>query len=263
MELHVGTSGFSYKSWKGPFYPEKLAASKMLAFYAERLGAVELNNSFYRLPRRSVLEGWAEQVPEDFRFALKASRRITHFARLKDAGEPLGYLIENVRALGPRLGVVFFQLPPNLACDLGRLDAFLELLPEDLPTAFEFRHASWQSDDVAARLREHGASWVDVDGAPADGEAAAAPKPRLTATSDTGYVRLRAPDYDESALAAWARRIHDQPWQRAFVFFKHEDAGAGPRLARAFEAAFAREAERRGARPVRPAAAARRERDAG
>jgi uncharacterized protein YecE (DUF72 family) len=226
-DLLAGTSGFSYKEWKGPFYPEDLAASDMLAYYAERLPAVEINNTFYRMPKREVLASWAESVPARFRFSIKASRRITHFKRLKECGEEVAYLASQLEALGERLGVVLFQLPPQLALDLDRLKAFLTVLPEGLPAAFEFRHASWFDNAVLDTLREHGAALCVAD----TEEGVDAP---LAATADWGYVRLRRPDYDDSDLAGWAERLDGLGWSRAFVFFKHEDEGAGPRMAGRF-----------------------------
>ena len=135
MELHVGTSGYSYKEWKGPFYPEDLAAADMLRYYGERLGSVEINNTFYRMPKTSVLESWAEQVGDGFRFSIKASQKITHRKRLKEAGDETGYLVDTVRALGPKLGVLLFQLPPNLKADVERLEGFLAMLPEGTAAA--------------------------------------------------------------------------------------------------------------------------------
>src|ERR1700752_3956829 len=140
MNLYVGTSGYSYKEWKGSFYPEKLAAKDKLPYYATRLSSVELNNTFYRLPQPEMVESWKSQVPDDFRFSVKASQRITHFKRLKDAEEPTQLLLENVSLLENRLGVILFQLPPNMKKDLDRLKSFLEALPESTPSAFEFRH---------------------------------------------------------------------------------------------------------------------------
>jgi len=227
MRLSVGTSGFSYAAWKGPFYPEDLAASDMLAYYAERLPAVEINNTFYRLPRRSVLEGWAAQVPEAFRFAVKASQRITHQRRLKEAGDETRYLLDVTKALGERLGVILFQLPPNLKRDLERLDRFLELLPAGTRAAFEFRHASWLDPGVLERLRARSFAWVvndDEDGA----------APDFLVTAAWAYLRLRRPAYTRAELAAWAARVRSRDLAEAFVFFKHEDAGAGPRLASEF-----------------------------
>ena len=160
MQLIVGTSGYSYKEWKGSFYPEDLSAKKMLGYYGERLGAVEINNTFYRLPRlpkASVLENWAGQVPEDFRFSIKASRRITHFTRMKaEAREPTEYLLSTLETLGDRLGVILFQLPPNLKKDVDRLAGFLEILPDETPAAFEFRHESWNDDEVHSLLSGRG-----------------------------------------------------------------------------------------------------------
>ena len=147
MIIYAGTSGYSYKEWKGPFYPEKFPAADMLAYYAERLPAVEINNTFYRLPKESVLDGWAAQVPEQFRFSIKASRRITHFKRLKETDDETAYLLRALGTLGPLLGVILFQLPPNLKKDLPRLETFLDLLPPRAPTAFEFRHPSWFDED--------------------------------------------------------------------------------------------------------------------
>ncbi len=227
MRIQAGTSGFSYKSWKGTFYPEKLPAGEMLRYYSEQLPAVEINNTFYRIPKREVLERWAAQVPEDFRFSVKASRRITHFKRLKDAGEVTGYFLSAAAALGPRLGVLLFQLPPNFRLDLQRLDDFLSLLPEGTPAAFEFRHPSWADEPVYERLRARGMAWChsDTDDAPP-----AVP----VRTASWGYLRLRRSDYSEEDLQAWAGRVQETGWDSAFVFFKHEDAGTGSRLARRF-----------------------------
>ena len=152
MRVLAGTSGFSYKEWKGSFYPEDLPAEEMLAYYSARLPAVEINNTFYRMPKPSMLEGWAAQVPAEFRFILKASQRITHRKRLKEAGDEVAYFFQTAATLGERLGPTLFQLPPNLKKDLPRLEAFLEVLPPKAPAAFEFRHASWFEDDVFAAL---------------------------------------------------------------------------------------------------------------
>jgi len=230
VELHVGTSGYSYKEWKGFFYPEDLPAGEMLRWYGERLNGVEINNTFYRMPRASVLEDWASQVPEAFRFSLKASQKITHHKRLKDAADETEYLVRTARVLGPRLGVILFQLPPNLKKDVERLRSFLALLPADLPAAFEFRHATWHDDEVHDALRAHGAALCAADAEEGEDDAPVVP------TAPWGYLRLRRPDYSSADLERWARRIREQPWERAFVFFKHEDAGAGPRMAASFRA---------------------------
>jgi uncharacterized protein YecE (DUF72 family) len=222
--LLAGTSGWSYDAWKGPFYPPEIASREMLRFYAERLPAVEVNNTFYRLPRASVLASWASQVPEGFRFALKASRRITHLKRLRDVADETAYLLATAGALGPRLGALLFQLPPNLKLDLERLDAFLALLAQGTRAAFEFRHPSWADDAVHARLRERGFAWVVAD-------VEEAPPPDLVATADWTYLRLRRPGYAPADLAGWLAKLRASPASEALVFFKHEEAGAGPRLA--------------------------------
>ena len=223
MELYCGTSGFSFKEWKGQFYPEKLPANRMLAYYAERLPTVEINNTFYRMPRRNVLEGWAAQVPDSFRFSVKAPRRITHVKQLADCSEEAGYFFETLEALGSRLGVVLLQLPPHSRADVGKLKRFLELVPGDVPAAFEFRHPSWRDDAVLAALADRGAAWVTAD---TDGSDAA---PELPKTGRLTYLRLRGEAYSDAALRSWKLRC--APFERAFIFFKHEDAAAGPAFA--------------------------------
>ena len=231
--LAVGTSGYSYKEWKGPFYPEKLPAKKMLAWYGERLTGVEINNTFYRLPKPSVLETWASQVPDDFRFSIKASRRITHFTRLKpEAAEPTEYLLRTLETLGDRLGAILFQLPPNFRVDLDRLRAYLDFLPDGTPGAFEFRHGSWKDDEVHDLLRARGMALVCADTEESDDD-----EP-LVSTAEWGYLRLRRPDYTDDDLTRWATRIRGEKWRRVMVFFKHEDEGAGPRMAARFRELF-------------------------
>jgi uncharacterized protein YecE (DUF72 family) len=232
VKVAVGTSGFAYKEWRGTFYPEDLKEAGFLAYYAQRLGAVEINNTFYRMPKESLLLDWAAKVPESFTFVLKAPQKITHFKRLRDAGEELAYFLRTANVLGPRLGPTLFQLPPNLKADQPRLRDFLALLPRTWRAAFEFRHASWLTDETYGALREHGAALVCADVDAAAGEAEA-PAP-LVPTAAWGYLRLRRASYGDAALADWARRIKSQPWDAAFVFFKHEDAGTGPRLAEEF-----------------------------
>jgi uncharacterized protein YecE (DUF72 family) len=227
MRVRAGTSGFSYDEWKGPFYPQELPAKERLAYYATRLDTVEINNTFYRTPKASVVAGWRAQVGDDFRFVLKASQRLTHVKRLKDADGDLAHALEVYRAMGARLGALLFQLPPTFRKDLARLEAFLALLPDDLCCAFEFRHESWFGDELYAALHARRAALVvsDVDGAP---------EPPLVPTAGFGYLRLRRSAYAGEALAAWLARVRAQPWTEAFVFFKHEDAGTGPRLAGEF-----------------------------
>ncbi len=224
MNVLVGTSGYSYPEWKGNFYPEKMAAREMLRYYSERFPTVEINNTFYRMPTESVLNGWAAQVPESFRFVIKASQRITHFQRLRDCGELLAYLFRVTATLGARLGPLLFQLPPNFKQDVPRLQDFLAAMPERRRVAVEFRHASWFDDATFAALRAQGAALCVAD----TGEEPIAP---LVATADWGYLRLRREDFSDADLGEWARRIHAQPWGEAFVFMKHEEEGRGPKLA--------------------------------
>jgi uncharacterized protein YecE (DUF72 family) len=226
VTILAGTSGYSYKEWKGAFYPEDLPADAMLGHYGARLPAVEINNTFYRLPKEKVLESWCAEVPEAFRFAIKASRRITHLRRLKGAESEMEFLIGNLKTMGPRLGAILFQLPPNLKADPPRLEAFLELLPPRARAAFEFRNPSWFIDDVFECLKSRNCALVHVDGHETDEERSPVP---MTATADWGYLRLRREDYDEAALADWRKRITATPWGEAFVFFKHETLG--PQLA--------------------------------
>ena len=224
MNVRVGTSGYSYAEWKGNFYPEKIAAKDMLGYYAGRFPTVEINNTFYRMPKEELLNGWAGQVPESFTFVLKASQRITHIKRLKECGELLTYLFRVSATLGARLGPLLFQLPPNFRKDVPRLADFFQQMPERRRVAFEFRHASWFDDETFATLRANGAALCVAD----TGEEPAAP---LVATTDWGYLRLRREDFGDPELRDWARRIREQPWSDAFVFLKHEEEGRGPRLA--------------------------------
>lgn len=227
MTLYVGTSGYSYKEWKGSFYPEKIPAKEMLTYYATRLPAVEINNTFYRLPQKGVLENWKEQVPAGFKFSVKASQRITHFKRLKETEEETRFLLDTAAALGDRLGPVLFQLPPNMKKDLPRLESFLSCLPNEPKATFEFRHPTWFDDDVLELLssKNHALCISDTDDLPVT---------HIDKTADWGYLRLRRVNYSEENLVEWFRRVGEQNWNDAFVFFKHEDEGTGPRLAGQF-----------------------------
>jgi uncharacterized protein YecE (DUF72 family) len=227
MNLYVGTSGYSYPKWKGSFYPKELLAKQMLRYYGERFGAVEINNSFYRMPTAAGLAAWAGEVPADFRFVLKAPQQITHHRRLRDVGEAVAQFVEVAGALKKRLGPLLFQLPPNLKKDAARLREFLGLLPADRRTAIEFRHPSWFDDEVYGLLRDHRAALCIAE---ADDDL----EVPFVATADWGYLRLRRPDYDGAALKAWTKRVRKQDWRDAFVFFKHEDEGKGPQFAQRF-----------------------------
>jgi uncharacterized protein YecE (DUF72 family) len=228
MRVFIGTSGFSYAPWRGSFYPEKLPAAKMLAYYAERLDTVEINNTFYRMPAPDMLARWAGETPEGFRFALKSPRRITHEKKLADVADSLTRLREAAGALGQRLGPVLFQLPPFMKKDLPRLQAFVASLPPGLRAAVEFRHESWFSADVYDALRAR-----DVALCLAESEDLATP---VEQTASWGYLRLRRQDYDDVALAVWADRVRACTWDAAYVYFKHEDEGIGPKLAAKFRA---------------------------
>ncbi len=234
MKYWVGTSGFSYKAWKGSFYPEDLANDGMLAYYGERLNAVEINNTFYRMPKRSVLADWAGKVPDDFSFVLKASRKITHFKRLKNTEDELGYLVDVSGELGARLGPMLFQLPPNLKIDVERLRDFVSLFPKGFRAAFEFRNDSWFAEETYTVLGDAGVALVAAD-------TGADELPPVVATAPYGYLRLRREVYEPGDLDRWARTVSDQEWEDAFVFFKHEDEGAGPALAERFVAIAAPE----------------------
>ena len=231
--LLAGASGYSFKEWKGVFYPEKIDSDAMLPFYASRLPTVEINNTFYRMPATSMLENWAAITPAEFRFSIKASRRITHMARLKveSATEPLGYLYGNLAALGEKRGPVLFQLPPNLKKDLPRLTAFLALLPDDHRAVFEFRSDTWFDDDVYAALKGAGAALClseREDDAP----------PPLVETAPFGYVRLRLETYSDADLAAWAARLAATGWTTIHAYFMHEPTA--PAYALALMQAFPR-----------------------
>ncbi len=225
MTVHVGTSGYNYDAWRGSFYPGDLPAKRMLAYYAERFDTVEINYSFYRRPTEKILLGWAAQVPERFRFALKAWQRITHQKRLRDCADLVDSFADAARALGPRLAPILYQLPPNLKADLPLLREFLNHLPRDVRAAFEFRHASWFADETYQALREAGAALCV-----AESDDLATPAVR---TAPFGYLRLRRLDYDGAALSRWAEFARSYEGE-VFVYFKHEDEARGPAFANEF-----------------------------
>ncbi len=237
LTVRVGTSGYNYPEWKGTFYPADLPASKMLAYYVERFSTVEINATFYRMPTVKTLAAWRAAAPDGFTFVLKAPQRITHMARLRDVDEPLRYFCETARTLGPRLGPLLFQLPPNFKKAADRLDGLLARLPPDLRAAFEFRHASWFDEEVYGLLRKRNAALCI-----AETEDGATPS---VATADWGYFRLRAVAYTDDDLARWIAAIRrlGAGWRDAFVFFKHEEAGTGPALARRLVALLERAPE--------------------
>lgn len=232
MRHLVGTSGYNYPEWKGSFYPEKMPSAKMLPYYAERFATVEINNTFYRLPKEGVLQAWAAQVPEPFTFAIKASQRITHHARLKPEGaSAVEFLLKNTSALAGRLGPILFQLPPNLKKDFDRLRTFLDTLPADRRYTIEFRHESWFDEDVFAALRAR-----DIPMCIVEQPEFASP---VVSTASWGYVRLHRFDYDDAMMAEWAKRLAAQPWSETYVYFKHDEGiGSGPPAVDAFRRVF-------------------------
>ncbi|HEX2680490.1 MAG TPA: DUF72 domain-containing protein [Candidatus Dormibacteraeota bacterium] len=230
MNLHVGTSGYNFPEWKGTFYPAKMPEAQMLEYYAQRLGTVEINYTFYRMPNPKVVAGWDRVTPPGFTFVLKAPQRITHHARLRDVDDPLRYFLETARQLGGKLGAILFQLPPNFKKDLDRLNDLLTQFPPDVRCAWEFRHPSWFADDVYEALRGGNAALCVAD--TEDGHTP------LVATADWGYMRLRDEGYTPTALAEWRKTVEalGKGWHDGFVFFKHEESGIGPKLAQQFAA---------------------------
>lgn len=228
MTLRAGTSGYAFKEWKGAFYPPTLSDDEWLAYYASRFPTVEINNTFYRLPKQSVLQGWASRVPAEFTFAIKASQRITHHARLKpECADAVDFLLQNTAVLGDRCGPILFQLPPNLKKDVDRLRGFLGLLPSGRRYTIEFRHESWFDDEVFAILRDR-----DVALCVAEQDDFKCP---VQSTASWGYLRLHRLDYDDAALGEWAKCVSAQQWSETYIYFKHDEGnGSGPPAVDAF-----------------------------
>jgi uncharacterized protein YecE (DUF72 family) len=226
MKSFIGTSGFQYAEWKGNFYPEDLSAAKMLPFYSERFSTTEINYTFHRIPSAKTIENWNKLTPATFRFGLKAPQKITHWSKLRDCGDTIRYFCEVISGLGERLGPVLFQLPPTFKKDAAVLGAFLRELPSSMRAAFEFRHDSWFDDEVFELLKSsHAALCI------ADTEDLATPK---KLTTDWGYLRLRREDYAKVDVERWAKFVREQSndWSDVFIYFKHEEAGIGPKLAK-------------------------------
>ena len=225
MEIYVGTSGYSYKEWKGIFYPEKISPKEMLRFYAERFGAVEINNTFYHMPTESILASWAEQVPADFVFAFKAPQVITHVKRLRNVDAETEYLLRTLSVLDRKLGPILFQFPKSFHANPQALKDFLALIPRTMSFGFEFRSPSWLDGEILDLLREKGCSLCIAD-------AEENPTNEIINTAPWGYLRLRRADYTDADLSQWMKRILSQQWEKAFVFFKHEEeAKKGPEMA--------------------------------
>ena len=233
MTLRAGTSGYAFKEWKGAFYPPTLSDDEWLAYYASRFPTVEINNTFYRLPKQSVLQDWASRVPAEFTFAIKASQRITHHARLKpECADAVDFLLQNTAVLGDRCGPILFQLPPNLKKDVDRLRGFLGLLPTGRRYTIEFRHESWFDDEVFAILRDR-----DVALCVAEQDDFKCP---VQSTASWGYLRLHRLDYDDAALGEWAKCVSAQQWSETYIYFKHDEGnGSGPPAVDAFMKACA------------------------
>jgi len=232
MHVRVGTSGYQYKFWRGAFYEEKCKEADMLAAFASKLPTVEINNTFYRMPKTEVVARWAEQVPAEFRFAIKASRRITHIKRLREIGDDVRYLLDVTNALGDKLGVILFQLPPNLRFDLERLDGLLAALTPDKRYCLEFRHESWFNDEVYARLRTRNVALCLCD--EGEGERAVP----WVATANFGYLRLRREEYALAELQQVATQVQGERWSEVFSYFKHEPQA--PQQAAQLQSCFAR-----------------------
>jgi uncharacterized protein YecE (DUF72 family) len=230
MKIHVGTSGYGYKEWKGIFYPEKISPKEMLHFYGERLNAVEINYTFYHMPTAVTLASWAEQVPDDFAFALKAPQVITHLKQLRNVGEETDYFFRTLAVLDRRLGPALFQFPKSFHAKKNRsaLEDFLTLIPGNVHCAFDFRSPTWLDAGIAELLHERGCSLCieDIDENPAK---------EIISTAPWGYLRLRRSDYKDADLSEWLERILSQQWERVFVFFKHEEEAKGPELAMRFQ----------------------------
>lgn len=229
MKIYAGTSGFAHKEWKGKFYPEKISAKDMLRFYSGRLNTVEINNTFYHMPKKDVLASWAEQVPDNFVFALKAPQIITHIKQLKNVFEETEYLFGALQVLDRKRGPVLFQFPRSFRANRPALEDFLGIIPGDSACAFDFRSPSWLDDGITDLLRQKGCSWCieDTDENPAN---------EVVSTATWGYLRLRRSEYTDADLSRWAERVLSQQWERAFVFFKHEGEDAkGTKLAMRFQ----------------------------
>jgi len=220
----IGTSGFQYTEWKGTFYPEDLPANKMLPFYAERFSTTEINYTFHRIPAAKTIDNWKQLTPDNFRFALKAPQKITHWSKLRDCADTLRYFYDVVSGLGEKLGPVLFQLPPNFRKDTFVLGDFVNGLPGGMRAAFEFRHESWFDEEVFDLLKTSKAALCI-----ADSEKLTAPK---VSTANWGYLRLRREDYSKIDIEHWVEFVRAQRgWDDVFIYFKHEEAGIGPKLA--------------------------------
>lgn len=226
----IGTSGFAYREWKPKFYPQEVTSKNFLAYYASNFSSVEIDGTFYRMPKENVIEAWKRNTPEGFRFALKASQQITHWQRLTTPSEALNYWLKTIGGMGERLGIALYQLPPSFRANFGRLAAFLDALPNDMPSAMEFRHESWFVDECYHLLEQHNVALCIHD-------SNEGPTPiRLTAPMT--YVRLRRDEYTDALRAEWTARIRGwvNDGVEVFAYIKHEDNPDAPLIARQFAA---------------------------
>lgn len=225
-DLYIGTSGFAFKEWKGNFYPEGTTDKQMLSYYSKVLGSVEINYTFRRMPSESTLENWKAQGSEGFLFTLKAPQRITHSRRLKDAKEDVDEFVRRAKKLEDRLGTILFQLPPTMKYERERLEGFLDDLPPDVRYAMEFRHESWDAEEVKDLLKGRSVAFCG-----ADTEA----KPLKAVPDPDGhvYMRLRKEEYTDGELVEWGHRIRKtlDSGSDVFCYLKHEGGGVGPQYA--------------------------------
>ncbi len=232
MRAWIGTSGYNYPEWRGSFYPSKLVAAQMLPYYAERFASVEINNTFYRMPSAQAVLGWSEATPARFRLTLKAPRRITHQARLRDCAAAVEHLLRMASTLGEKRGALLFQLPPYQRKDCGLLADFITTLAPDSCAAFEFRHPSWFDDELYTLLADRGLALCI-----ADSERLSTP---VRVTASYAYFRLRDEGYTPADIERWGRTIRESAARCSdvFVYFKHEESGKGPEFARLLQQAL-------------------------
>ena len=224
--IHVGTSGWQYGSWKGTFYPQKLPQRAWLSHYVTVFPVVEVNNSFYQLPKEGTFDKWRDETPPGFVFVVKASRYITHIRRLRNAKESVDLFWSRASRLNEKLGPVLFQLPPRFKVDVELLREFLSVLPAQIKSAFEFRDESWNRDEVYRALDDAGVAWVLAD----------RPRARVEpiVTGGWSYIRFHQgrpfhPAYPRSKLARWAERIAKLPARDTYIFFNNDPLAAAPR----------------------------------
>lgn len=227
MRVFVGTSGYSYKEWKGSFYPEKFSEKNMLGYYSERFNTVEINNTFYKMPKKDVLLSWKNQVNDEFRFVIKANKRLTSFKSVEDIRESFKWFNDNINVMEKNLGVVLFQFPKFIKQNMEKLEGLLSLIPGTMKSAFEFKSNTWFTEEVYNLLRNRNSALTISE---TDDEN----NPELIQTADWGYLRLRRTDYDTNLLKDWSEKIHKQNWNETYIFFKHEDEALGPKYAMEF-----------------------------